>query len=167
MWLLAQKLRISKIQFTDQMKLKKREDQSMDTSVLLRRGNKIHIEEVTETKCGAEIEGKTIQSLPNLGIHPIYNLFILNRDVSYIYNLYYVQIKDTHVFIHSFKYYILTIVSPPSSPSNPHLHPTPPLPNISLKSISPLFPFRKEQASHRSSKTGLSSCNKSKQLPSY
>jgi hypothetical protein len=39
-WILAQKLRISKIQFTDNMKLKKKEDQSMYTPVLLRRGNK-------------------------------------------------------------------------------------------------------------------------------
>jgi hypothetical protein len=41
MWLLVQKLRIPKIQLTDHMKLKKKEDQSVDTSVLLRRGNKI------------------------------------------------------------------------------------------------------------------------------
>jgi hypothetical protein len=42
------------------MKLKK-EDQSMDTSPLLRRGNKIFMEGITETKCGAETEGMTIQ----------------------------------------------------------------------------------------------------------
>jgi hypothetical protein len=35
-WILDQKLRIPKIQFTDHMKFKK-EDQSVDTSVLLRR----------------------------------------------------------------------------------------------------------------------------------
>jgi hypothetical protein len=58
-WILAQKLRISKIQFTDQMKLKKKEDQSMDTSVLLRRGNKIPMGRDTETKCGAKTEGMT------------------------------------------------------------------------------------------------------------
>ena len=69
-WILAQKLRISKIQFTDQMKLKKKEDQSMDTSVLLRRGNKIPMGRDTETKCGAETEGKAIQRLSHLGIHP-------------------------------------------------------------------------------------------------
>jgi hypothetical protein len=39
-WILAQKLRIPKIQFTDYMKLKKKEDQSVDASVL-RRGNKV------------------------------------------------------------------------------------------------------------------------------
>jgi hypothetical protein len=38
---LAQKFGIPKIQFTDHMKLKKKEDQSIDTSVLLRKGNKI------------------------------------------------------------------------------------------------------------------------------
>jgi hypothetical protein len=47
MWILAQKLRIPKIQFTNHMKLKKEEDQSVDTSILLRRGNKIPKEEVT------------------------------------------------------------------------------------------------------------------------
>jgi hypothetical protein len=39
------------------MKLKKKEDQSVDTSILFRRGNKIPMEGVTETKCGAETEG--------------------------------------------------------------------------------------------------------------
>ena len=72
MWILAQKLRILKIKFTDLMKLKKKEDQSMDTLVFLRRGNKILMGGDTETKCGAETEGKTIQRLPHLGIHPIY-----------------------------------------------------------------------------------------------
>jgi hypothetical protein len=42
------------------MKLKKMEYQSVDTSILLRRGNKILLEEVTETKCEAESEGMTI-----------------------------------------------------------------------------------------------------------
>jgi hypothetical protein len=46
------------------MKLKKKEDQSVDTSLLLRMGNKIPMEGVTETKFGAEPEGKTIQRLP-------------------------------------------------------------------------------------------------------
>jgi hypothetical protein len=55
------------------MKLKKKEDQSVDTSILLRRRNKTPMEGVTETKCGAETEGMTIQRLPHLGIHPIYN----------------------------------------------------------------------------------------------
>jgi hypothetical protein len=55
------------------MKLKKKEDQSMDTFILLRRGNKIPMEGVTETKCEAETEGMTIHRLPHLGIHPINN----------------------------------------------------------------------------------------------
>ena len=37
-WLLVQKLRISKIQFAKHMKLKKKEDQRVDTSFLLRMG---------------------------------------------------------------------------------------------------------------------------------
>jgi hypothetical protein len=55
------------------MKPKKKEDQSVDTSVLLRRVNNIPMEGVTEPKCGAETKGMTIQRLPRLGIHPIYN----------------------------------------------------------------------------------------------
>jgi hypothetical protein len=38
---LAQQLWIPKIHFTDHMKLKKKRDQNMNASVLLRRGNKI------------------------------------------------------------------------------------------------------------------------------
>jgi hypothetical protein len=70
-WILAQKLRIPTIQFTKHMKLKKKEDHSVDTSFLLRMGNKILMEGVTETKFRAEMEGRTIQRLPHLGIHPI------------------------------------------------------------------------------------------------
>jgi hypothetical protein len=47
------------------MKLKKKEDQSVDTSSSM--------EGVTEAKCGAEAEVMTIQRLPHLRIHPIYN----------------------------------------------------------------------------------------------
>ena len=53
------------------MKLKKKEDQSVDTLFLLRMGNKIPMKGVTEKKFGAETEGRTIQRLPHLGIHPI------------------------------------------------------------------------------------------------
>ena len=49
------------------------EDQSVDISILLRRGDKIPIEGATETKCGAETEGMTIQRLPHIGIHSIKN----------------------------------------------------------------------------------------------
>jgi hypothetical protein len=54
------------------MKLKKKEDQSVNTSVLLRRGNKIPMGGDTETKCGTETEGKAIHRLPHMGIHPVY-----------------------------------------------------------------------------------------------
>jgi hypothetical protein len=57
------------------MKLKKKKDQSVDTSFLLRMGNKIPMEGVTETKFRAETEGRTIKRLPHVGIHPIYNIF--------------------------------------------------------------------------------------------
>jgi hypothetical protein len=40
------------------MKLKKKKDQSVHASVLLRRGNKMPMEGVTETRCGAETEAK-------------------------------------------------------------------------------------------------------------
>jgi hypothetical protein len=53
-WILAQRLGIPKIQFTDHMKLKNNEDQSLDASVLLRRGNKLLTEGNTKTKYGAE-----------------------------------------------------------------------------------------------------------------
>ena len=55
------------------MNLKKKEDQSVDTSIFLTWGNKIPMEGVTETKFRAETEGMTIQRLPHLGIHPIYS----------------------------------------------------------------------------------------------
>jgi hypothetical protein len=55
------------------MKLKKKEDQTVDTSFLLRMGNKIPMEGVTETKFRAEMEESTIQRLPHLGIRPIDN----------------------------------------------------------------------------------------------
>jgi hypothetical protein len=42
------------------MKLKKNEDQSVDTLPLLKIGNKTPIEEVTEMKFGAETNGWTI-----------------------------------------------------------------------------------------------------------
>ena len=47
------------------MKLKKKEDQSVDTSFLLRMGNKIPMEGVIETKFRAEMEGRIIQRLPD------------------------------------------------------------------------------------------------------
>ena len=70
-WILAQKLGIPKIQFAKHKKIKKKEAQHVDTSFLLRLGNKIPMEGVTETKFGAEIKEWTIKKLPHSGIHPI------------------------------------------------------------------------------------------------
>jgi hypothetical protein len=55
------------------MKLKKEEDQNVDTLFLLRMGNKIPMEGVTETMFRAETERRSIQRLSHLGIHPINN----------------------------------------------------------------------------------------------
>ena len=52
---------IPKIQFIDHMKLKNKEDHSVDTYALLRRGIKILMGGNTETKFGTETEGKAIQ----------------------------------------------------------------------------------------------------------
>jgi hypothetical protein len=49
------------------------ENQSVDTLLLLRMGNKIPLEGVTETEFGAEAERRIIHRLPHPGIHPIYN----------------------------------------------------------------------------------------------
>jgi hypothetical protein len=68
--ILAQKLRIPKIQLAKHKKIKK-EDQRVDTSFLLRIGNKIPMKGVTETKFGAMMKGWTIQRLLHPGIHPI------------------------------------------------------------------------------------------------
>ena len=70
--ILTQKLRRPKVQFTDCIKIKK-EDQSVDASVLLKRGNKIPMGGKMETKCGAETDGKAIQRLLHLQLHRIYN----------------------------------------------------------------------------------------------
>ena len=52
------------------MKLKKKDNQSVGASVLLRRGNKILMGGNTDTKSGAEIAGKAIQRLPYQGFTP-------------------------------------------------------------------------------------------------
>jgi hypothetical protein len=49
----------------------KKEDKTVDILILLRRGNKILMEGITETNFRAE--GMFIQRLPHLGIHPINN----------------------------------------------------------------------------------------------
>jgi hypothetical protein len=52
------------------MKLKKKKDQSVDTLFLLRMGNKIPVEGVTETKFRTETEGRAIRKMPTLGSIP-------------------------------------------------------------------------------------------------
>ena len=69
---ISPEVRIPKIQLTDHMKLKKMEDQSVHTSVLIMR-NKIPMGGDTETKGRTVTEGKAIQRLPLLGIHPIHS----------------------------------------------------------------------------------------------
>ena len=69
---LAQKLGLPEIQFTNHMKLKRKEDNSVDM-ILLRRGNKIPMEGVTGIKFRVKFEGTTTQRLPHLGIYPINN----------------------------------------------------------------------------------------------
>jgi hypothetical protein len=51
------------------MELKKKEAQSVDISILLKRWNKMPMEGVMDTKCGGVTEGITIHRLPHLGIH--------------------------------------------------------------------------------------------------
>jgi hypothetical protein len=53
------------------MKLKKNEDQSVDTLPLLRIGNKTCMEAFTEPKFGAEMKGWAIKRLLHPGICPI------------------------------------------------------------------------------------------------
>jgi hypothetical protein len=55
------------------LSLRIREEKELQRKVLLRRGIKIPTRGDTETKFGAETEGKVIQRLPHLGIHPIYS----------------------------------------------------------------------------------------------
>jgi hypothetical protein len=55
------------------MRCKKNEDQSVNTSIILGRRNKIIMKGVTETRCEAESGGMTIQRLLYLGIHSIYH----------------------------------------------------------------------------------------------
>jgi hypothetical protein len=48
------------------MKFKKKEDQSVGSLVLLRRGNTVLMGTNMETKCGADTEGKAIQRLDDI-----------------------------------------------------------------------------------------------------
>ena len=68
--MVAQKFGIAEIQFTDHIKPKKKEDQSME-SLLLSRGSKMPMGGDTETKCRADTERKAIKRLSHLRIYPI------------------------------------------------------------------------------------------------
>jgi hypothetical protein len=54
------------------MKPKKKEDQSVDASVLLRRGNKTLIEEISRQSVEQRLKGRLSINLLQLGILPIY-----------------------------------------------------------------------------------------------
>jgi hypothetical protein len=49
------------------------EDQSVDASILPRRGIKILMRVITETNCGTDTERKAIQRQPLLKIYPMYS----------------------------------------------------------------------------------------------
>jgi hypothetical protein len=66
----VQKLGIPKIQFEKHMKLKNKEDQSVHTLFLLRMGNKISMEGITETKFGAETDQRPSIECPTQGFIP-------------------------------------------------------------------------------------------------
>ena len=59
------------LEYLKYMKRKKKEDQFVNTSFLLRIGSKIPMDGVIETMFRAEKEKRTIQRLPHLEIHPI------------------------------------------------------------------------------------------------
>ena len=52
------------------MMLERKEDQSMESLILLRRGNKVFMGRNTEKKCVRKPEGKAIQRLPTWGSIP-------------------------------------------------------------------------------------------------
>ena len=71
--ILTQKLKIPIIQFTDYMKLKKKEDHSVDTWIFLRRCVKTTMWGDTNTKFEEEPEWKLTQWLPHQWLYPIYS----------------------------------------------------------------------------------------------
>ena len=61
---------MSKIQFTDHVKLKNKEDQRVDTSVLLRRGNKILKEEMQGQREEQRLKERPTRDCPTWGTIP-------------------------------------------------------------------------------------------------
>jgi hypothetical protein len=68
--ILAPKLGMPKIQFTDLMKLKKKEDQSVDASVLLRRGTKYSRKEVQRQSVEQRLKERPSRDCPTWGSIP-------------------------------------------------------------------------------------------------
>jgi hypothetical protein len=69
-WILAQKFRMSKIQFTDHMYLKRKEDQNVDASVLPRRKNKNSREEIWRQSVGQRLKERPSQDYHTCGSIP-------------------------------------------------------------------------------------------------
>ena len=63
-WILTQKLRISKIQFTDHMKLKNKEGQSVDASVFLRKKTKYSQEQFWRPSMWQRLEERPSRDYP-------------------------------------------------------------------------------------------------------
>ena len=70
MWILAQMFRISKIQFIDHMKPKKKEEPSVDASVLLRRGTKYSQEEIRRQSVEQRLKERPSRDSPTWGSIP-------------------------------------------------------------------------------------------------
>jgi hypothetical protein len=146
---------MAEIQFAKHKKIKK-EDQSVDTSFLLRIGNKILLEGVTETKFGAKTKGWTIQRLPHLGIHPIIShqtQTLLHMSARFNYFIIY-DIQSKFVFPPLLSASLSDLLFPSDLISPPD-----PL----------LLHFRSERTglSEMSAKHGISLCNKTRHSPSY
>ena len=67
---ISPKLGIAKVQFTDHMKFKKKEDQSVDTLVFLRRGSKILLEEFQRQSVEQRLNERLSRDCPTWGSIP-------------------------------------------------------------------------------------------------
>jgi hypothetical protein len=69
-WILAQKLGVPKIQFTDHVKLKKKEDQSVDTKSFLEGGTKYPWEELQRQSVEQRVKDRPSRDCPTWGSIP-------------------------------------------------------------------------------------------------
>ena len=69
-WILAKKLRITKMRFTDHMKFKKKENQSVDTLIFLRRGIKIPREDIQRQSMEQRLKERPSRDCSPLGSIP-------------------------------------------------------------------------------------------------